>query len=191
MEQNGSTQNEKSQEQNQNQAEPGQGSPEVMQQESPRKCKICGGPNHHGCGCEAKAAKEWPGEDAPPDGQPASEAPAESKTFASKDELEDVLSEEAIIESHKSNIQMAKDIKTMADGFEGLCVCMYDTNNYLKLIAGDMITIRKFLTKEDDPKLIESGHSDMSDILSYLSNIEQQLKEIKAGRSSNASQNQN
>lgn len=28
----------------------------AMQQESPRKCRICGGPNHHGCGCEAKAA---------------------------------------------------------------------------------------------------------------------------------------
>jgi len=25
-----------------------------MQRESPRTCKICGGPNHHGCGCEAK-----------------------------------------------------------------------------------------------------------------------------------------
>lgn len=44
-------------EQNQNLAEPGPGLPEVMEQESPRKCKICGGPNHHGCGCEARAAK--------------------------------------------------------------------------------------------------------------------------------------
>jgi len=27
---------------------------DAMQRESPRTCKICGGPNHHGCGCEAK-----------------------------------------------------------------------------------------------------------------------------------------
>ena len=39
-------------EQNQPDAEPN-----AMQQESPRTCKICGGPNHHGCGCEARAAK--------------------------------------------------------------------------------------------------------------------------------------
>lgn len=36
------------------QAEPGPAEPDAMQQESPRVCKICGGPNHYGCGCEAK-----------------------------------------------------------------------------------------------------------------------------------------
>lgn len=30
---------------------------DVMQKESPRKCKICGGPNHQGCGCEARQKK--------------------------------------------------------------------------------------------------------------------------------------
>ena len=70
---------------------------------------------------------------------------------ASEDEiLEDAFSPEAIIESDKVNREMAKDIKMMADGFEGLCACMYDTNNYLKLITGDLITIRKHLTKEDE-----------------------------------------
>lgn len=125
-----------------------------MKAESPRVCKICGGPNHQGCGCEARqkqAAVQVETENIKSPEQPESEkpTPAESET---DDALEDVLSEEAIVESHKSNLQMAKDIKTMADGFDGLCACMYDTNNYLKVIAGDMITIRKFLTKEDEVK---------------------------------------
>jgi len=29
---------------------------QVDQVEESRKCSICGGPDHHGCGCEAKAA---------------------------------------------------------------------------------------------------------------------------------------
>jgi len=159
--------------------------PGNMKAESPRKCKICGSPNHHGCGCEAKAAKEWPGEDAPPGGQSESETPAPSESETDK-ALEDVLSPDAIVKSHKLNIQIAKDIKTMADGFEGLCACMYDTNNYLKVMAGDLITIRKMLSKEDDPRLI----SIIDNLLPYLSNIEQQLKEINA-RGQNASENKN
>jgi hypothetical protein len=47
---------------------------------------------------------------------------------------------------------MAKNIETMADGFQGLCALMYDTNNYLKVITGDLITIRKHLSKEDEVK---------------------------------------
>lgn len=71
----------------------------------------------------------------------------------SEDEiLEAAFSPDAIIESDKVNREMAKDIKTMADGFEGLCALMYDTNNYLKVIAGDLITIRKQLSKEDEVK---------------------------------------
>ena len=68
------------------------------------------------------------------------------------DILEAVFSPEAIKESDKVNKQMAKDIKTMADGFEGLCALKYDTNNYLKVITGDLITIRKLLSKEDEVK---------------------------------------
>lgn len=83
--------------------------------------------------------------------QPASEAPTPADKIL-EDELVAVLSPEAIIKSQKAQMQMAKDIKTMADGFEGLCACMYDTNNYLKVIAGDCITIRKFLRKEDEVK---------------------------------------
>jgi len=123
-----------------------------MQQESPRVCKICGGPNHYGCGCEARqkrAAVQVETEGIKSTEQPASEMPAEYKIYEA---LESFLSPEVIIQSHKSNMRMAKDIQTMADGFEGLCACFYDTNNLLKIIAGDLITIRKSLTKEDEVK---------------------------------------
>lgn len=120
-------------EQNQDQAEPA-----AMQQESPRVCKICGGPNHYGCGCEAKAAKEGPGPDAVPDEQPESEAPAEPTFNVAK-----LLGPE---------INFTKDIRTMSDCFESLCDCFYDINNVLKVIAGDLITIRKLLSKEDEVK---------------------------------------
>lgn len=120
--------------------------PDRMKIESPRKCRICGGPNHYGCGCEArqkKAAVQVATENI----KPAEQGTAEAK---SPDEaIEDILTSEAILEAHEANIQMTKDIKTMADGFEGLCACLYDTNQYLKLLAGDVITIRKFLNKED------------------------------------------
>lgn len=139
-------------EQNQNQAGPGPGLPEVMQQESPRKCKICGGPNHHGCGCEARqraaavvletehieitSLQHKPGE-------PTSEK---------DDVLEDILSPDAIREAHEAQMKSYKDIETIAAGNEGLCACMYDITNYLKLITGDLITIRKHLTNEDEVK---------------------------------------
>ncbi len=139
-----------------------------MKAESPRKCSICGGPNHHGCGCEAKAAaaavvaglseSEAAGlseSEAPPDGDRRrvgmveTEAPAAEQPAAEVDDtLEDILSPEGIIEEHQAFKNMAKDIKTMADGFEGLGACFYDEINYLKLIAGDLITIRKILSQE-------------------------------------------
>lgn len=74
------------------------------------------------------------------------------QTKSEDDILEAVFSPEAIKESDKVNRQMAKDIETMAGGFEGLCALMYDTNNFLKVITGDLITIRKILTKEDEVK---------------------------------------
>jgi len=157
-------------------------------------CKVCGGPNHYGCGCEAKrqAKAIVEIENIHKVEQPESEAPA-AETQAEKEAafnsvIEDIfsrLSKEDVKKILEGEFDFAKDIKMMADGFGGLCACMYDTNNYLKIIAGDLITIRKFLSKEDDPKLIESGFN-MGDILSYLSNIDQTLKEIKAGRSSDA-----
>ena len=144
-----------------------------MKAELPRKCKICGGPSHYGCGCEAKKAIEdlqhetnllgqdledlaGPGPDEQPAEQPKKvSADHVSAEQAEKDEAENeilkkVFSAEAIEESDKVNRNMAEDIKTMADGFETLCTMMYDTNNCLKIIAGDLITIRKFLTKENE-----------------------------------------
>lgn len=148
-------------EQNQAQAEPGPAAPDVMQRESPRQCKICGSPNHQGCGCEARQLREAKeaglteneAKALQEPEQPASEAPEpveEPVTSDADNELEKFLSAEAIIESQKASMQMAKDVKTMADGFEGLCALMYDTNNYLKIIAGDLIKIRKFHTREDE-----------------------------------------
>ena len=121
-------------------AEPGR-----IQRESSRVCKVCGGPNHYGCGCEAKrqAKAMVEIENIHKDEQPAS---------GTDDILEDILSPEGIIAEHEAFKKMAKDIKVMAEGFETMCVCLYDTNNLLKIIAGDLITIRKFLTKEDEVK---------------------------------------
>jgi len=115
-------------------------------------CKICGGPNHHGCGCEAKQrAAAVVGETEHivitglqhKPGEPASET---------DDTLEDILSPAAIRAVHEAQMKSYKDIETMAAGNEGLCACMYDICNYLKLITGDLITIRKHLTKEDEVK---------------------------------------
>ena len=50
-----------------NVSEPGQAqNPELQEsarqaEEPPRKCKICGGPDHRGCGCEAKQLREAQG----------------------------------------------------------------------------------------------------------------------------------
>lgn len=123
-------------EQNQVQAEP----EEQQKPEPPRKCKICGGPNPSGCGCEAKARidADMPTKE---DEQPESEAsplpPAEEQK---------VLDEVHIAKDIKSRVEI------MSEGFETLCLSLYDTNNLLKIMAGDLITIRKHLTKEDEEK---------------------------------------
>ncbi len=125
--------------------------PGDMKAESPRKCKICGGPNYHGCGCEAKRQANAMVEikNAHKVEQPESETPAESET---DEELESILSAEGIIAEHEAFKKMAQDIRVMSEGQETVCVCLYDANNLLKIIAGDLITIRKFLTKEDEVK---------------------------------------
>lgn len=114
-------------------------------------CKVCGGPNHCGCGCEAKQLRDAKEAGLTGDEAKALQEPEEQP--ASEDKiLEKVFSAEAIQESDKVNRKMAQDIERVADGFETLCACMYDTNNYLKLITGDLITIRKLLSKEDEVK---------------------------------------
>lgn len=92
--------------------------------------------------------------------KPAEQPTALKQTQAERDETFRKVIEEIIIRSSPDEIKklleaqfdFAKDIKTMADGFEGLCASFYDTNNYLKVIAGDLITIRKILSKEDEVK---------------------------------------
>lgn len=186
--------------------------PGNMKAESPRKCNICGGPNHYGCGCEAKAMREVNFEaPAPAAGQPETEAPAdhgtltlstgqvagqpESEALAAETQtqaekkaafnkvIEGILNQcspDDVKKILEGELDFAKDIKMMADGFEGLCACLYDTNNYLKIIAGDLITIRKILSKEDEVKdagLIETKDN-LSDVISYLSNIDKHLKDL-------------
>ena len=117
-----------------------------------RVCKICGGPNHYGCGCEAKAAAAATAaglSESEAAGLLESETPAESET---DEDLENILSAEGIIAEHEAFKKMAQDIRVMSEGQETVCVCLYDANNLLKIIAGDLITIRKFLTKEDEVK---------------------------------------
>lgn len=137
--------------------------PDVMQPEPPRKCKICGGPNHHGCGCEARQRRTF-GITEPTGPQPAEDAAA---VFYKKqpipgadkeDDLKDILSPDAIREAHEAQMKSHKDIETIAGSIEGLCALMYDTNNYLKLITGDLITIRKFLNKEDTGTEPQDAH---------------------------------
>lgn len=145
------TQKEKSPEQNQSQAGPGPALPEV-QREPSRKCKICGSPNHYGCGCEAKQLREAKEAGLTENEAKALQEPELQPASKMDDDLEDALSPQALIESLEASRGMANNIKTMADGFEGLCACFYDTNNLLKIMAGDLITIRKLLTKEDEVK---------------------------------------
>lgn len=145
--------------------------PDAMQQEPPRTCEICGGPNHHGCGCEAKAARlaarEWPGpQPAEPTGpqpteptgpqpaEPTGPQPAESKT---DDTLEDILSPDAIREAHEAQMKSYKDIKRMADGGEKLFGHIEAMSDNLSDLCGNLHTV-----------------------ISYLSNCDQSLKEIHA-----------
>ena len=97
-------------------------------------CKICGGPNHHGCGCEAKAAREWPGEDAPPDVQPAEPTGPQPTEPTGPQPAE------------------PKPAETAVDYYS-----------------------KKFLEG-----LEEYASDNMLSILSYLSNIDQHVKEIHA-----------
>lgn len=154
---------------------PGSGSqadgPGSMKAETPRKCSLCGSPNHHGCGCEAKAKLEGTRANPKTVGMVESEAPAAGPaakseqpadkppalhlgTDAHRDELIAKIfanfSDEEVKKIIQGEFDFARDIKTMADGFEGLCAVMYDMINYLKIIAGDLITIRKILSKENE-----------------------------------------
>ncbi len=99
------------------------------------------------------------------DEQPESETPDEQEIDAFHNMMEKIFSRcqiEDIAKLLEGQFDAAKDLKTMAEGFETMCVCLYDANNFLKIIAGDLITIRKFLTKEDEVKNADADNSEKS-----------------------------
>lgn len=71
------------------------------------------------------------------------------------DMLEDVLSIPAIRKMHDAQMDSYKNIEKMANGIEGLCELMYERNNFLKVIASDLITIRNFILKEKEIRDIQ------------------------------------
>lgn len=122
--------------------------------EQARKCQICGSPNHHACGCEAKARKEK--------SRLEMSAQEPATTTGKDEELKNVLSAEGIIDQHKAMIEMAADVKAAREFFEGCMSCLGDAVQYLKVIADDVITIRKILRDEykesEEPNAGENKH---------------------------------
>lgn len=156
--------------------------------EPARRCQICEGPNHHACGCEARAAKEKSRIDlnalpaihytsngrafcttAKP-GEKTTEIEFEVTCKACQELLkpktgpgpyaepdpdeeisEDILkffSHDLIKEAREQSLQQTKDIHTMAAHFEDIFTMMNDAVAFLKIIADDMITIRKIIQDE-------------------------------------------
>lgn len=123
-------------EQNQNQAGPEPGRPEVMQQEPPRKCKICGGPNHYGCGCEARQR------------QAASKVSTENLTKEQKpeptdEEIQKVLSyisDESIDKAIKRGDEIFGHIEAMSDNIS-------DIYAILGQIKGVLCSLHDYITK--------------------------------------------
>lgn len=70
------------------------------------------------------------------------------ETPAADDNLEDILTGPAIRKHYEANLKTAEQTEKIANGIEDLRVCFYDMNNYLKVIAGDVITIRNYILKE-------------------------------------------
>ena len=145
-----------------NVSEPGQAqSPELQEsarkaEEPSHKCKICGGPNHYGCGCEAKAAA-----DAAPGEQSASEAPAALKlTPAEREEtfrkvIDQIISRSSPDEIKKllqAQFDFVKDIKIMSERSELIGDCIFDLSQLIKAISDDLKTIKEILIKKDEVK---------------------------------------
>lgn len=142
----------------QNQAQGGPAEPGVMQQESPRVCKVCGGPNHHGCGCEAKQLLE---------AERAGLTEREAKALHEAQETEVTKamglqevepqpdqepSAEEIARVYKSitgqNIESALNFdKRLFENLENLSVAAYDIVNLLKLISQESMAVRVELQK--------------------------------------------
>ncbi len=138
------------------------GQPATERKSEPaRKCQFCKGPDHHGCGCEARAAKEksridlnaLPKIHYAEDEQPEDEYPDE----ASMGEImEKILSADVVKEARELSLQQSKDIHTMAESCEDFKTLICDMAATLKVIAGDLITIRKHLSKEEVKNAVEN-----------------------------------
>jgi len=155
--------------------------PDNMKIESPRKCKVCGGPDHRGCGCEAKQlrkakeaglteneAKALHEPETPAAGHRRtvgmveSEAPAavpeslkdtvDLPKTETDDDLDDILSAEALREAHDANMNMAKNIGIMTERSGAICDCLCDLCQYFKVISEDLKTIKEVLIKKDEVK---------------------------------------
>ena len=122
--------------------------PGDMKTESPRKCSICGGPNHYGCGCEAKQLSE--AKDA---GLTENEAKALHEPEAPiEDILMDVFSPESIKAAQKATINMAKNTELMVERSGAICDLLVDLCQCTKEITECLKTINENLVKKDEVK---------------------------------------
>jgi len=168
-----------------NVSEPGQAqNPELQEsarqaeepdRESPRKCKICGGPNHRGCGCEARAAKiesekktaeynQIAGGNRRTVGMLETEAPAALKlTQAERDETFRKVIDEIISRSSPEEIKIllkaqilpsdfAKDVKIISERSELIGDCLFDLCQCTKAITESLKTINDILRKDEVKK---------------------------------------
>ncbi len=113
-------------------------------QESPRTCKLCGGPNHLGCGCEAKQRRTV-GMTEPTGPQPAEPKPAETEDGKSS----------AIVEA----IKVDEKLKSLAIDFAGAKVAAEiirsEAEQITHLLSDILELLKKIhidLIKEDEVK---------------------------------------
>lgn len=165
MDPNENTKNEPGQNQNPEQqgSEKPKAEPINRKAETPRKCQICGSPNHHACGCESKARKErilLGTQESSAFNQVIEQPESETQIVNEQPSdglLEKIFNVDVIDEARKVSVQQAEYVQgifnILEDHNEDFKSYMIDIVTLLKTIAGDLITIRKFLTKEDEPEI--------------------------------------
>ena len=119
--------------------------PDAMQQESPRKCKICGGPNHHGCGCEARqrrAAVQVGTENIF-----KSRKPAEETAKIADDQSP---TDEEIADTIERGEKLFGHIEAMSDNLSDLCGVLQQCRELLKSI-NDNILAKKIVEVKNAP----------------------------------------
>lgn len=139
--------------------------------EPARKCQIYGGPNHHGCGCEAKAAKEKSrldliilprlhfgvnGRALCPSPEPDEKLTLVEFEVTCPDCRQFMQQAAAAQQEIQQEIESPEDEledepplnDLMAESCEDFKTLICDIAATLKVIAGDAITIRKFLNEE-------------------------------------------